>query len=304
MSYGNIIKEIGRGAKGARSLDTETARAVFGDMLDGKVPDLELGAILIAMRIKGESIEEMHGFKQAMDARTQPIQLGSGPRCVVLPSYNGARRQANLMPLVALMLSRRGIPTLIQGRHDFASRTNPFALLEALGVKTCVNTQQASEELEGKLVASVPVAQLLPGLDGLLACRTRLGLRNCAHTMAKLLDPAPGRTVRVVAVTHPEYLQRMSSFLLDDEGRAMLLRGTEGEPFANPRRRPRMDVFVDGKAHLAWPAEEGGAPPLEGLPDVPDIAQNAELIRQMLSGAVAIPDPIQQQVETLAGLAS
>ena len=47
-------------------------------------------------------------------------------------------------------------------------------------------------------------------LDALMALRPRLGVRNSAHIMAKLLDPAPGRSLRVVAVTHPEYLDSMS----------------------------------------------------------------------------------------------
>jgi anthranilate phosphoribosyltransferase len=44
---------------------------------------------------------------------------------VVLPTYNGARRQANLMPLVAQLLVREGVPVLIQGRHDFDARSGP-----------------------------------------------------------------------------------------------------------------------------------------------------------------------------------
>jgi len=67
MKYGPIIKEIGRGAKGARDLDTAAAAALFGDILDGAVPELELGAILLAFRIKSEALPELLGFKQAMD---------------------------------------------------------------------------------------------------------------------------------------------------------------------------------------------------------------------------------------------
>jgi anthranilate phosphoribosyltransferase len=54
MDYTKLIKEIGRGAKGARSLTREDAQALFGDMLDQRVPPLQLGAIVLAMRIKGE----------------------------------------------------------------------------------------------------------------------------------------------------------------------------------------------------------------------------------------------------------
>ncbi|MBC9073285.1 DNA-binding protein YbiB [Thauera sp. CAU 1555] len=303
MSYAPIIKEIGRGAKGARPLDAAQAQDVFGDMLDGKVPDLELGAIVMALRIKSESTEELLGFKRAMDARTPQVAVPAGPRCVVLPTYNGARRQANLMPLLALLLAREGVPVLIHGRHDFESRTSPFELLAALGIHPAADAQAAGAELRAGRVACLKLDTLLPGLDRLLALRLRMGVRGSAHTMAKLVDPCRGHSVRVVAVTHPEYLERMHGFLSADGGRAMLLRGTEGEAFANPRRRPEMKVFDDGAARIAWAGEEGGAPPLADLPDCPEVEANAALIRAMLDGRTPIPQPVREQVEALVALA-
>ncbi|MFU2488210.1 DNA-binding protein YbiB [Thauera sp. WH-1] len=303
MNYGAIIKEIGRGAKGARSLDTAAAASLFGDILDGKVPDLELGAILIAFRVKSEALPELLGFKQAMDARTAQVAVPDGPRCVVLPTYNGARRQANLMPLVALLLAREGVPVLIQGRHDFETRVSPFELLAALDLQPAADAAAAADQLATRRLACIAVDRLLPGLDPLLALRLRMGVRASGHTMAKLLDPCRGRSVRVVAVTHPEYLERMDAFLRLDGGRAMLLRGTEGEIYANPRRCPELKVYVEGEAGVGVAGEEGGAPPLAGLPDAPSVADNAALIRAMLAGEVPIPAPISAQVQALRTLA-
>lgn len=303
MNYAPIIKEIGRGAKGSRSLDRSQACAAFAGMLDGSVPELELGAILIALRIKSESLEELLGFKQAMDTLGAPVPAPAGPRTVVLPTYNGARRQPNLMPLVALLLARDGVPVLIQGRHDFETRVSPFELLAALDIHPAGSPDEAATQLAQQRLACLPVAALLPGLDRLLALRPRMGVRSSAHTMAKLLDPCPGRSVRVVAVTHPEYLERMDDFLRADGGRAMLLRGTEGEIYANPRRCPQMKVYADGEARVAAVGEEGGAPPLAGLPDSATIAENVAVIRAMLSGTQAIPAPILAQVEILGALA-
>jgi anthranilate phosphoribosyltransferase len=303
MTYAPIIKEIGRGAKGARPLDATQAEALFGDMLDGRVPDLELGAIVMALRIKSESADELLGFKRALDARCPQVAVPPGPRCVVLPTYNGARRQANLMPLLALLLARQGVPVLMHGRHDFESRTSPFELLAALDIRPAADAAAAGSQLASQGIACLKLDTLLPGLDRLLALRLRMGVRGSAHTMAKLIDPCRAHSVRVVAVTHPEYLARMHHFLLADGGRAMLLRGTEGEAFANPRRRPEMQVFADGQAQVAWAGEEGGAPPLADLPDVPGVAENAALIRSMLAGHTPIPQPLLDQASTLHALA-
>ncbi|MCQ4062417.1 DNA-binding protein YbiB, partial [Klebsiella pneumoniae] len=80
----------------------------------------------------------------------------------------------------------------------------------------------------------------------LLSLRPQLGVRNSGHSMTKMIDPMPGRRVRVVQVTHPEYLEKMTQFLRLDGGRSMLMRGTEGEAYANPARRPQIIGFIDG----------------------------------------------------------
>jgi anthranilate phosphoribosyltransferase len=299
MKYAATIKEIGRGAKGARPLTETDAEALFGDILTRQVPDLELGAIVLSLRIKSESLAELIGFKRAMDRHTPQLTVPAGWRCVVLPSYNGARRQPNLMPLLALLLARAGAPVLVQGRHDFEARTSPFELLAALDITPQADAAAASAELAAGRVACLKLDSLLPGLDHLLALRPRLGVRNSGHTMAKLLDPARGHSVRVVAVTHPEYLERMDAFLRADGGVAMLLRGTEGETYANPRRRPAMKLYAGGQRVETIEAEPGGAPPHVDVPDAPAVAENAQLIRDMFEGRVAIPAPIQTQFETL-----
>ena len=57
MGIAQYIKEIGRGSAGARSLDIDQARDLMGQVLDGQVSDLEIGAFALAMRIKGETVD-------------------------------------------------------------------------------------------------------------------------------------------------------------------------------------------------------------------------------------------------------
>ncbi|MCV2349280.1 DNA-binding protein YbiB [Paucibacter sp. Y2R2-4] len=304
MQFAPLIKEVGRGTKGARDMDAATAEALFGAILDGQVPDMELGALLLSLRIKGESAAELAGFERAMQARTARIDVPAGPRCVLLPSFNGARKQANLMPLVALLLAREGIPVLIHGRHDFDSRESPFELLAALGLPLADSVQEASAQLASSRLACLPLARLNPGLDALMALRPRLGVRNSGHSVAKLLDAAPGRSVRVVAVTHPEYLISMGEALQRStapEGRALLMKASEGEAYAHLRRKPQLYGFINGERHelhaadsedLDWPLSEAC-----------EAGANAALIQAMLAGESDIPPRIQEQVSVLAQLA-
>lgn len=116
MDYRKIIKEIGRGKNHARDLDRDTARGLYAHMLNSEVPDLELGGVLIALRIKGEGEAEMLGFYEAMQNHTIKLTPPAGkPMPIVIPSYNGARKQANLTPLLAILLHKLGFPVVVHG---------------------------------------------------------------------------------------------------------------------------------------------------------------------------------------------
>ncbi len=295
MSYASFIKEIGRGAKGARDLSSEDAYALYAAMLDGGVPDLELGAILLALRVKTEALAELLGFYQALSERVHRLQPPEGElRPLVIPSYNGARSQPNLMPLVALELQRLGVPVLVHGTLDGHGRVASAFVFSALGVHPCTTLAQAQQALDEQKLAFVPTAVLAPGLAHLLSLRQRLGVRNSAHTLAKLIEPFAGRGLRLVCMTHPDYLQKMREFFTATGEAGMVMRGTEGEAYANPKKRPRVELYRDGAAQLLF-EEEHVAPLSQRAQDI-DANSTAAYIRKVLEGAVPLPLPIVNQL--------
>ena len=114
MGMQQYLKEIGRGKDGARALTRTQAAELMGWLLDGQAHPLQVGAFCVAMRIKGETAQEMAGFMDALQTR-MPQLPPSGTPVVVLPSYNGARRLPVLTPLLALLLVREGLPVLLHG---------------------------------------------------------------------------------------------------------------------------------------------------------------------------------------------
>jgi len=297
-----LIKEIGRGARGARDLTREQAATLFGAMLDGEVDELRLGAIVLALRIKGESVDELLGFADALRRRTEPLTVPGPGRLVLLPTLNGGRKLLNLMPLLAMHLAAQGVPVLVHGRHDFGgARGDTFALLDALGHACCPDLASATAALEQHRLAVLPTAALCPGLDRLMALRTRLGLRNSAHTLAKLVDPTAGRSLRVVAVTHGDFLERLAEVLplqaAVDGGAALLLKGCEGEAYPHPRRPPSLQLF-DGQQRP--PAADAVADDVElwestGASE-PDAAR---LLQLLAAGPAAWPLRLREMADLL-----
>jgi anthranilate phosphoribosyltransferase len=296
MNYTNIIKEVGRGIKGATDLDETTAYQLYSAMLDGQVPDFELGALLIAFRIKGESESEMLGFHRALAERISPIQRPAGkPLPVLLPAYNGARKQANLLPLLALLLQRHGVPVLVHGVTRDPKRVTAAETLAAMGVPICSSAAEAHAQLGDTGLAFITAQGLSAKMHDQLELRWRLGVRGSTHTLAKLADPFHGESVRVVSVTHPPYMIKMASFMQATNTRGLLLRGAEGEPYANPRRCPRIEYFHDGQGEVLVDQEEGGDEPPQLAEDF-DVATTVRWTQQALAGEIPVPVPLLKQL--------
>ena len=305
MAITSYIKEIGRGKEGARSLTEAQAHDLMSQVLDGRVSDLELGAFALAMRIKGESVAELAGFLAATHERCiriAPALTAAAPTAaptVFLPSYNGARKLPNLTALLALLLAQEGVQVLVHGPLLDAGRVSTAEVFHDLGLPFASNANEIENGWARHEPVFIRTEDLCPPLARLLDVRRVVGLRNSGHTVAKLL--APCAALRVVNHTHPEYASLLGEFLIHTKADAMLMRGTEGEPVADPRRLPKLDVFIDGqrRAELSRPAHEGVLTGLPLLPRSIDAATTALYIQAVVSGEKPAPGPIAQQVECL-----
>ncbi len=232
MNLSPVIKDIGRGAAGARSLSQISARDTLAQVLAGQVSDLQLGALLIALRMKGESLDEICGFLQA--AQNRCALLPSTAPVVVIPSYNGSRRLCNLTPLLAMLLAQEGVRVLVHGPLQDPTRVTTAAIFHDLGLlcldapRNAVSVHSSGASAERAAAAAhgdsagealsetrapalaagvadavhdawsrhepafVTTATLCPELQVLLDRRWQLGVRNAGHTLAKMLNPVQG----------------------------------------------------------------------------------------------------------------
>lgn len=288
----SIIKEIGRGKNAARDLSRDDARALFTAILNDEIPPLQLGAVLIAMRIKGESLDELAGFLEACEASYPHLKAPAGTVPLVIPAYNGARQLPNLTPLLASLVAREGIPVLVHGVPDDPGRVTTIEVFKAMGIEPAGSVAEAEEQLAARKLACIGINTLTPQLARVLKLRRNIGLRSSGHTLVKMLQPFTSLTVRLISVTHPEYLDRMRAFFTSYASHALLLRGAEGEAVAHPRREPVIE-WLDGKTAEVW---RGTAEENPELPDGRDAAVTAAWISEALAVKRAVPAAIAHQV--------
>ncbi len=298
MDYRKIIKEIGRGKNHARDLDFDTARGLYAHMLNGALPELELGGVLIALRIKGEGEAEMLGFYEAMKQHlislTPPVNK---PMPIVIPSYNGARKQANLTPLLAMLLNRLGYPVVVHGVSHDPTRVLTETIFTLLGIEPTLHAGQAQAKLETHHPVYMPISALCPPMENQLAMRWRLGVRNSAHTLAKLATPfAEDAALRLASVSHPEYVPKVAKFFADIGGRGLLMHGTEGEVYANPQRCPQISLIDGLGTRVVSERQTEIHAEAIPLPAAKDPETTARWIERCVAGVEPVPQSLKTQM--------
>jgi anthranilate phosphoribosyltransferase len=295
------LREIARGQRAARDLTREQARMLFAAIFAGEVADLALGALLVAFRVKGESADELAGMMDALGAHVRPLRLPPSAQgaAVMLPTYNGARKLPNLVPLLALLLAREGICVVVHAAQQEAQRVGTFEILSLLGHAPAATLGEAEHALESMRLAAVPIALLSPALARLIDARLVTGVRNTGHTLAKLVLPAgvaPRDAARLVAVTHPDFQSLLREYFTRAPANVFLLRGVEGEAVVRLHApQPIEHLGLDGGVRTL--VIESGEPTT--LP-ARDAHATAQWTASVLEGRTAAPPAIARQAEAIA----
>jgi anthranilate phosphoribosyltransferase len=299
FSAAPLIREIGRGAHGSRALTREQSCALFAAILDGAVSDLELGGVLIALRMKGETAPEIAGFLDALAPHI--VHVPAERPIVVLPTYNGARKMPNLVPLLACLLARRGVPVLLHGQSSEPVgigksyvRVNTPSLLSALGIAPCTEPSDAVARWAQAQPAYLPLATIAPGLARLIGLRRVLGVRNFSHTLAKLVRPVAGPSLLLASYTHPAFGAMLAELFAQTQASALLMRATEGEAVVHAERPQATEIWRSGE-RVAAPREE----PANGEVVLPanTIQDTTRWTQAVLDEREAVPAAIAAQVE-------
>ena len=291
MSYARLIRQIELG----EGLDFVDARNLAAALLDGGVPELETAALLMALNRHDPGLDAWLGMQAALAERLPAfVAPTTAYRTVILPSYHGVRKTAHLTPLLALLLKSFGIPVLIHGVLDSGGGTAAAYVLRELGVLPCSNVAQVNARLSDEGIAFAPVALLSSGLASLLALRARLGVESIATRLAVLADVLGERSVRVIPALHEAELPGMAALLTALGGRALLLKGCEGEAFADPQLRPEISFYHDGECESLCAAQQTTST----APDMPpgDARTTGAWVRAVLDGSQGVPLALRSQL--------
>ena len=256
MTLAPFVQILGRGQGRARSMTRDEAEAAMTAMLTEEAAPEAVGAILMLMRMKGETAAEIAGFAAAARASLGAWR-GTRP-ALDWPSYAAGRtRGLPWFLLSARLVADAGVPVLLHGWNSHQGDAASLrAALPGIGLRPAECPAEAASQLRSDGIAYLPLEALSPGLMRLIRLRDTLGLRSCINTVCRMLNPASAPAA-VQGVFHPPYreLQADAAALLGLD-RLSVLKGGGGEFEHHPGKEIALFGLRGGRR---W---TGAAPPL------------------------------------------
>lgn len=300
--FSKIIKFISKKKK-YKNLTQKEAFFLLNSIINKNISDIELGSILIAMRIKGETIEEILGFLKAIKNSLKKIKLINIKKYspIIIPSYNGTIKNINFIPLIALLLARKNIPVLIHGiTSTLNNKITTFEILKKFNIKIIKNLKNINFFIKNNKIMFLPIKILLPSINNLLKIKNFLGIRNFANFLVKIIQPLSNPSLRLISYSHPYYFKILSKIFINfnfkKEGGVFLIKSTEGETIVNIKKIKQINWFFLGKNEIIYNKNYKITSNISLLKKN-NIKNTYLLTKEILKGNIEIPFLIKKQIQ-------
>jgi anthranilate phosphoribosyltransferase len=269
-----------------RDLTASQMRLLVEDVMAGHCGEAETAALLIALRMKGETALEIAAAATVL--REHMIRLDCGPAAVLDTSGTGGDSSGtfNISTAAALVVAGAGVPVVKHGNRAISGRTGSADVLTALGVKTDGDARSARRCLEAAGMAFCFAPHFHPALGRVAALRRRLAVRTVFNCLGPLANPA-GACYQLIGVGRRELLDPLAYAMAQlGPRRALLVHGRDGLDEVS-LAGPTYVREVSGSEVREWvwtPADFGLAPcsPTDFRVDGPP--ESAALVRSVLEG--------------------
>jgi len=297
-----ILDALHRIANHSQSLDRAQARDVMAEVLAGSCTDAQIAALLIALRMKGETVEEIVGFAEAIRAAAAPLPIrgadalavsGTGRDALAeesLVDTSGTGGDAsgtfNISTATALVIAGAGVRVAKHGNRSISSKCGSADVVEALGVNIQLSPERAAACLREVGICFLYAPNLHPAMKQVQSVRRELRMRTMFNLLGPLTNPAraSGQVVGVYSLDLVEKLAEALSML--GLHRALVVHGLDGLDEITITGPTRVAEARDGsvRSYEVEPEEFGMV--RASLQDIAggDATENAAIIRAVLSG--------------------
>lgn len=280
-----MIKQAVYDILAGKDLSLETTHAVMMQMMEGKATSAQMGAFLTAMRMKGESIDEITACAQVMREKCSKLS----PKTDVLDIVGTGGDELftfNISTVSSIVVAAGGVPVAKHGNRSVSSKCGSADLLEALGVNINLNAAQSEKILEEIDICFMLAQVYHSAMKHVAPVRKELGVRTLFNIVGPLANPA-GANLQLLGVYDENLVEPLAGVLLNlGVKRAMVVHGHDGLDEITLTGTSTICEVADGKLNSYFiTPEQFGLKRCE-ISDLVggDPAENAEIARRILSG--------------------
>jgi anthranilate phosphoribosyltransferase len=284
------IKQAIQAVVDGRELTTEEATSAMDAIMTGQVTGAQIGALVTALRMRGESVAEIAGFAAAMreHALRVPLPEGIGPLVDTCGTGGDAAGTFNISTTAAFAIAGAGVKVAKHGNRAVTSKCGSADVLEGLGVKIELTPQQVATCIERVGIGFMYAPAFHPAMRFVGPARREMGIRTVFNVLGPLTNPA-GAQHQLVGVGHPEIAKKLADVLgrLGSE-HAVLVHaevgldelGISGPSMVTEYDARKGDITTYAVSPADFGLQVGSVADLQGG----GVAENVEITRAVLNG--------------------
>ncbi len=270
---------------GNQPLSREQAHQAMSLLLDGHASEPQIAGFLVALKMRGETAEELAGFAQAM--RDHMIAIDAGPGLVDTCGTGGDQSGTfNISTVAAIVMAGAGAKVAKHGNRSLASQSGSADVLEALGVRIAMDPEEAAEAIREIGLGFLFAPHLHPAMKHAQPVRRELKLRTAFNLLGPLANPARAEA-QLIGAPSVEAARLMAEALHQLGTRhSFVVHGHGGlDEISTTGPTEVFEVTASGFVKHVWMPEDFGIN-LAKLSDLigGDTAVNADLAREILAG--------------------
>jgi anthranilate phosphoribosyltransferase len=297
-----ILDALHRLANHQESLSREEARVVMTEVLTGQCTDAQIGALLVALHMKGETVEEIVGFAEAIREAATPLAIhankvgrnpvldasGTGRDALVDTCGTGGDSSGtfNISTATAFVVAGAGVRVAKHGNRGVTSKCGSADVMEALGVRIDLPPERVAACLEEVGIAFLFAPAMHSAMKYVQPVRRELRLRTVFNLLGPLTNPARA-TCQVVGVYSPDLVEKLAVALsMLGLHRALVVHGYDGLDEITISGPTRISEVRHGQVRTYQVSPEEFSLRRATLDEIRggDAALNATLIREVLDG--------------------
>jgi len=267
-------------------LGRDEMHEVFGEVMDGRASDTQKSALLIALRMKGETADEITGAAMAMRERVTPLTIDRDRIIDTCGTGGDGRGTFNVSTVAALVAAGAGASVAKHGNRAVSSSCGSADVLAALGVNIDLDAARMSDVLRRTGISFLFAPKLHPAMGAVAAIRRELGVRTIFNVLGPLTNPAFARR-QVLGVYSLHLVDLLAQVLLAlGADHAMVVHSRDGLDEISISAPTHVCEVIDGelRSYELTPEELGIARrPLDAIAGG-DARENARIARETLSG--------------------